>query len=83
MAPVGCVRLGQSDPIAKICLVITMSLPIGARSLDIPDNITTPQFFNASHVSRPSSSNDTPCLVDEQTGQTLSFTDVSAPLFVK
>jgi len=43
----------------------------------IPDSLTIPQFFNASHVSPPSYSEDTPCLADEQTGQTLSFADAS------
>ena len=72
-----------SSPIAEGSLITTMSSPIGAGSLGIPDNLTIPQFFNPSHVSRPSFSNDTPCLVDEQTGRTLSFADVSAPPFVK
>jgi len=42
-------------------------------------SLTIPQFFNASHVSPPSYSEDTPCLADEKTGQTLSFADASVP----
>lgn len=58
-------------------LVTTMSPSIGAGTLDIPDNLTIPQFFNASHVSRPSFSDDSLCFVEEHTGNTFSFADVS------
>ena len=73
----------QPGPHAKISIATTMSSPIEKISLDIPDDLTIPQFFGASHVSRPSFSNDAPCLVDDQTGRTLSFTDVSAPTLCK
>lgn len=52
-------------------------MSIGAGPLDIPDNLTIPQFFDASHVSRPAFPDDSPCLIEEQTGRTLSFADVS------
>jgi len=76
--------MSPPSPIAKGSLVTTMSSPIGAGSLGIPDNLTIPQFFYVSHVSRPSFSGDgTPCLVDEQTGRTLSFADVSVLPFAR
>lgn len=62
--------------IAKGSIVTTTYSPIGAESLNIPDNLTILQFFDAPHISRPSFSDDTPCLVNEQTGRTLSFADV-------
>jgi hypothetical protein len=58
----------------------TMSTSIGAGPLDIPNNLTIPQFFSGSHTSRPSFPNDSPCLIDEQNGQSLSFADVSTLL---
>jgi len=59
-------------------LVTTMSSSAGTGVLDIPDNLTIPQFFHVSHASRPSFSNDSPCLIEEHTGRTLSFTEVSS-----
>lgn len=41
-----------SSPIAKGSIVTTMSSPIGVGSLDILDNLTIPQSFDAPHVSK-------------------------------
>jgi len=62
--------------LAKCSLVTTMSSSTGAGSLNIPDNLTIPQFFNAAHASRPSFSDDFSCLIEEHSGNTLSFTDL-------
>jgi len=51
----------------------SMSSPVETSALDIPDNLTIPQFFSAYHASRLSFSNDSPCLVEEPTGRTLFF----------
>ena len=70
----------QVSPTPKGSFVTTMSTYIGAGPLDIPDNVTIPQFFNGSHVSRPSFPDDSPCLIDEQSGKTPPFADVNAHL---
>jgi len=66
----------NDNGLGKGSFATSMFSPVETGVLNIPDNLTIPQFFNASHASRPRFSNDSPCLVEGHTERTLSFTEV-------
>ncbi|EMD41954.1 hypothetical protein CERSUDRAFT_110506 [Gelatoporia subvermispora B] len=51
-------------------------------ALDIPDDLTIPQFFlDTAHAARPDRSSDTPCLIEEDTGRKIYFSELRERTF--